>query len=371
MTLSPEYYGGDLESIFVPDRPLVDLRAPVEFEKGAFPNAVNLPILDNEQRHQVGLCYKAEGQAAAISLGYRLIAGKDKERKIEAWLKVLDERPDALFYCLRGGLRSRIAQHWLKEVGRPVPIIEGGYKRLRRLLLAAMEEEAQKNDFLVISGSTGSAKTDVLNRLIEGGYRGIDLEGIANHRGSAFGRNPTPQPPQVGFENGVAIQFMKEAKKADSPILLEDESAMIGNCRIPAALFDKKLAAPIFVLRVPKEARADFILKDYVEARWPLFKEEEDSFEQFFEFFKSPFDRIQKRFGGALHKECLVDLRAAIDAQKQTGSFQHFKVFINKLLVHYYDPLYEKGLAKKGEHIVGEGDEAALKAFLRKGAVAP
>lgn len=358
--MTPNYYQGPLRYLFDGDLPLIDVRSPVEFERGAFPNAVNLPLLDNRQRHEVGLCYRAQGQKEAVALGHRLVSGQDRASKIERWLQEIKNRPGCLLYCLRGGLRSQIAQRWLLEEGGDIPLVNGGYKRLRNYLLANLEEEVRANSFLVISGNTGSGKTVLLNRLSDNGVKTIDLEGLANHRGSAFGQNFTPQPCQATFENSLSIQFIKEQKKGRSSILLEDESIMIGQRLIPRPLYEKKKRSPVFVLRVPREERVELILNDYVKAIWPRFKDLENACRQFFDFYKQPFDRIKKRLGVAVYEGCLSDLKGAVDAQGKTGSFFLHKNWINKLLIHYYDPLYEKGLAGKRAFIIGEGGEAEL-----------
>jgi len=103
-----------MKALFTDDIPLIDVRAPVEFEQGAYPNAVNIPILNNEQRHEVGTCYKERGRDEAMELGHRLVSGADKLTKLAKWLKAIEDKPDAVIYCFRGGLRSQITQSWLR-----------------------------------------------------------------------------------------------------------------------------------------------------------------------------------------------------------------------------------------------------------------
>lgn len=360
------YYNGELSELFLKDIPLIDVRSPLEFAQGAFPHAVNLPILDNIQRHKVGLCYREEGREAAITLGYKLVSANDKRTKIENWLKFIKKAPQAVLYCFRGGLRSQITQSWIEAAGTDIPLLKGGYKRLRNYLINTLEEQVEKNAFLVISGYTGSGKTVILNKLTEEGYKGIDLEGFANHRGSAFGHNSSPQPGQINFENALSIAFLKEEKKKSSFILLEDESATIGGVTIPRSLYEKKRKSPVFVLKIPRARRAEFILNDYIKARWQLIREEEDPYEKLFDIYRGPFDRIKKRLGGPMYAECVRDLENAIEEMKSGGSFDLHKVWIEKLLIHYYDPLYTKGLERKKEFIAGEGSEEDLRLFLKK-----
>lgn len=363
--MTPNYYEGSLKEIFSKEIPLIDVRSSKEFEDGAFPMATNVPILDDDQRHQVGICYKKEGQSRAIYLGNKLVSGEDREAKTRKWTRKIDEQPKSILYCFRGGLRSQISQEWLLQKGKKVSIIEGGYKRLRNFLLTNLEEEVQNNSFVVVSGNTGSGKTATLNRLSASGQKAIDLEGLANHRGSAFGQETTPQPSQIDFENAISIQFIKEEEKDSKSILIEDESIMIGQRQIPRSLYEEKKIAPIFVLKIPQEERVEFILSAYVKTLWPSFESLENSYESFFDFYKGPFDRIKKRFGSSMYDECIIDLKTAVESQEATGSFSHHKNWINKLLVHYYDPLYEKGLTKRKELIIGKGSEEQLKEALK------
>lgn len=360
------YYNGELKDIFLADTPLIDVRSPVEFTQGAFPNAINIPVLDDEQRHQVGLCYKEKGQEAAIELGNRLVSGSDKKEKIERWLQVIRKHSNTLLYCFRGGLRSQLSQSCLRDEGCQIPIIKGGYKRLRNYLISNLEEQVEHNSFLVISGYTGSGKTNILNKLGRDGFKAVDLEGFANHRGSAFGHNYTPQPSQIDFENCLSIAFLKEENKESSFILLEDESATIGRVTLPRSLYEKKKKSPVFVLEIPRSERADLILNDYVKVRWQEIKDLDDPYDKLYTMYSAPFEKIKKRLGGLLYKECLDDLKVAIEEMKRSGSFDLHKIYIEKLLAHYYDPLYAKGLARKKELIVGKGSEEDLRAFLRK-----
>ncbi|MDC6679308.1 rhodanese-like domain-containing protein, partial [Leclercia adecarboxylata] len=132
---------------------LIDVRAPVEFAQGALPGAVNLPLMNDEERHQVGIAYKQQGQAAAIALGERLVSGDIKQARINAWQAYLTEHPDALIYCFRGGLRSQIAQQWLDETGASRPRLQGGWKAMRQALCARIESAALQ-PMLVVAGLT-------------------------------------------------------------------------------------------------------------------------------------------------------------------------------------------------------------------------
>ena len=128
----------DFRHIFLNDVPMMDVRAPVEFGQGAFPGVVNHPLMNDDERQQVGTCYKQKGQDAAIALGHQLVSGATKQQRIEAWAGFAQAQPQGVLYCFRGGLRSQIVQQWLKsEAGIDYPRVIGGYKALRSFLIDA------------------------------------------------------------------------------------------------------------------------------------------------------------------------------------------------------------------------------------------
>ena len=125
----------DFARLFLDDVPLLDVRAPVEFNQGAFPLATNLPLLNDDERHRIGICYKEKGQAAAIELGHQLVGGDIRAARTHTWLDWCRQHPDGYLYCFRGGLRSQTVQQWLAEQGVQQPLVTGGYKAMRRFLL--------------------------------------------------------------------------------------------------------------------------------------------------------------------------------------------------------------------------------------------
>ena len=151
--------------LFLNDIPMMDVRAPVEFTKGAFPGVVNLPLMNDEERHLVGTRYKEAGQEKAIQLGNQLVSGQTKEQRIQQWIEFTQTNPHGYLYCFRGGLRSRTTQQWLKEAGIQYPLITGGYKAMRRFLIDELERLCQKQNFVVVSGRTGTGKTRFLKKL--------------------------------------------------------------------------------------------------------------------------------------------------------------------------------------------------------------
>jgi tRNA 2-selenouridine synthase len=204
------------------------VRAPVEFAQGALPGAVNLPLMIDAERHQVGIAYKQRGQAAAIALGERLVSGEVKQARIAAWQAYLAERPDALIYCFRGGLRSQIAQQWLEDAGISRPRLEGGWKAMRQALCERIETAALQ-PILVVAGLTGCAKTTLINQL----DNGVDLEAFAHHKGSAFGRRPEEPATQINFEHALAKRLISLTER----LVIEDESRQIGSANIPLSFW--------------------------------------------------------------------------------------------------------------------------------------
>lgn len=366
LSTSAEFYQGPIEKLFDDDVTLIDVRAPVEFLQGAFPRSLNLPILSDEQRHLIGICYKEKGQAAAIALGHQLVSGSDRSAKINSWLEAIaSSQGPTYLYCFRGGLRSQMSQAWIKGQGGKILIIQDGYKRLRNFLLENINQQVEQNSFLVITGNTGSGKTELLKRLSKDGHKMLDLESMANHRGSVFGSHSSPQPTQINFENNLSIQLLREVTKSGTCILLEDEGQKIGHRVVPLSLHTKQNQSPIFVFERLLEERIALILQEYCIERWRDFQNQEDSYQKFFLFFKSSFDHIQRRLGGALYQECMQVLSAAIKTQEQSGSLAQHQDWILKILTQYYDPRYEVSLNKKKEFIVARGDERALRDYLK------
>lgn len=147
----------DYRALLLADTPLIDVRAPIEFEQGAMPGAINLPLMMDDERAAVGTCYKRQGADAALALGHRLVCGDIRQQRLEAWKAAYQRFPNGYLCCARGGQRSHIVQRWLQETGIDCPLIEGGYKALRQTAIQATWQLAQK-PILLIGGCTGSGK---------------------------------------------------------------------------------------------------------------------------------------------------------------------------------------------------------------------
>ena len=343
-----------LSSLFIADTPLLDVRAPVEYDQGHFPQSVNLPLLDDEQRKLVGMRYKAAGQDAAIELGWSLASEELREQKQKAWLAWLDANPDGVLYCFRGGLRSRLSQQLIGEAGRQVRCIPGGYKAMRTFLLAEIARASSELPLVLVSGRTGVGKTRLLRQL----PNFIDLEKRACHRGSAFGALIGRRPVQISFENAVAVDMLKNRHVNAPKVFVEDEGRLIGRVHLPLELQVAMKAAPLVVLETDIDTRIDNVLKDYVTDNLASYRASygASGFKEFGLALQQNLARIQKRLGGALYKSLSTQLADALDAliaaEDQTG----FREIIRCLLEDYYDPMYDYQLERRQGTILERGN---------------
>ncbi|MGQ9425139.1 tRNA 2-selenouridine(34) synthase MnmH [Gilvimarinus sp. F26214L] len=350
-------------ALFLEDVPMIDTRAPVEFAKGAFPTAVNLPLMTDDERARVGTCYKEHGQAAAIDLGHQLVHGAVKEARVQAWRDFAEHNPQGYLYCFRGGLRSRICQDWLREAGCDYPRVLGGYKAMRRFLIDTLERISQQGQFVILAGRTGAAKTELLRQV----PNSVDLEELARHRGSAFGRRVGGQPSQINFENALAIQLLRtEHAWPGAPIVLEDESGYIGSNTIPEALRTAMATAPLIVVDADLESRVDHSFTNYILHNltdWRQTLGEEAGFRRFASELRESLGRLQKRLGGQRYGEVSEILETAIRAHASGDSSLH-REWIRILLRDYYDPMYDYQLSRKRERVAFRGGPAAVRARL-------
>ena len=356
----------DFQQLFLGDVALLDVRAPVEYEQGAFPHTENIPILNDEERHEIGIRYKNQGQDSAIELGHRLVSGDVKESRIDAWADFFQQHPDAALYCFRGGMRSKLTQQWLYEkTGRKIPRVKGGYKALRQFLLQQLESASQQMRFYVLSGRTGVGKTLLLDRL----ERKIDLEKIYHHRGSVFGSHVDDQPSQIDIENRLAIELLKFQKKNVNTLVLEDESACIGARRIPENIFSSMRTSPILVLEASDDERIDIIFDEYITralAEYCNACGEDEGFEKWAAYLRNALAKIQRRLGGKSYKELGQIMDEAISAQQQRNETGGHKTWIARLLLDYYDPMYDYQLSKKSHRVVFRGNQSQMLAFLKE-----
>ena len=363
----------DLASLFINDIPLLDVRAPVEFEQGAFPNAVNIPLMTNEEREAVGIRYKEQGQDAAILLGSQLVTEEQQSKRKKKWAEFFANNKknakkggDGYLYCFRGGLRSQISQQWiLDETGKAYPRVKGGYKAMRRFLIESTERIAKQIPIVILGGRTGSGKTRLLKKL----DNSIDLEGLANHRGSAFGPTATPQPTQINFENALAIELLKKEAAGARFLIVEDEARNVGSLGIPQAFFDAMQQAPIVRLEVKQSDRNKISIEEYIVDTQSHFDEiygKQQGQLKLSEHLLNSLEKIQKRLGGVRYQEAKEQMTQAIETRLKTGSLDDFIPVVNTLLVDYYDPMYDYQIEKKKHRIVFQGDFDQVLEYLNK-----
>lgn len=353
----------DFLALFLNDVPLIDTRAPIEFARGAFPTAVNLPLMTDREREQIGTRYKEQGQTAAIALGHELVHGRVKQERVDQWRAFAEQNPHGYLYCFRGGLRSQICQQWLRESGCDYPRITGGYKAMRTFLLDALQQICEQGNMIVLAGPTGSAKTELLT-----GIPGaVDLEGIANHRGSAFGRRASEQPSQIDFENRLIIAMLKHRHQMpQQPLILEDESRLIGRCALPPNLREAMANAPLVQLESDLASRTEHSYVNYIlrkSAEWQQHEGDEQGFELFIQDLRDSLYKVRKRLGGERYTTISEQMEQAIARHRQGDSTSH-REWIRALLENYYDPMYAYQGQKHHERVIFRGKHAGVRDFL-------
>lgn len=330
----------DFRQILLESIPIIDVRSPLEFALGAVPNAINLPLLDDGERKRVGTAYKEGGQATAIAKGLEILPQEVRDVRVAQWIRLLKRHPNAVICCWRGGLRSKIVQQWLSESGWHVPRIVGGSKAIRAFCLNTIDAAGQY-DYVVLAGRTGSGKTQLLKEL----QPSIDLEGLAQHRGSAFGGDTASQPPPVNFESALTTEILRF--RHSRTILVEDESRVIGKLAIPESLFKKMGRSPIVVLQADEAERIQHIYSSYVlgTAR---------------EVMLSNLEKIRKRLG----MERYFEIRTSIQNAYYTSDREDHFAWLKLLLRYYYDPMYDYQLDRKKDRLIYRGSKDAVKELL-------
>lgn len=347
------------------DIPMIDVRAPVEFASGALPSATNLPLMSDKERHQVGIRYKNNGQQSAINLGHQLVCGEIKQQRLQAWQDFMQANPNGVLYCARGGLRSQLTQEWLAGIGVECPKVEGGYKSLRGFLYEYLMTYCASNKFTIVSGMTGTGKTDIIQAL----PTGLDLEGAANHKGSSFGRPLDEQPAQIDFENRIAIDLLKiEDQHPQSPVVLEDESRNIGARHIPHYFADRMAESSFVVIDMNFEERLERLWQEYVVERYlkTMAFYGDRGEEEFALYLRESLLRVQKRLGGQRTKDLMASMDNAIAIQHQDNFASH-RHWLAAITRDYYDPMYSYQLEKKKDLVVFRGSREAVVEWLEQG----
>jgi tRNA 2-selenouridine synthase len=354
----------DYEKIVINKTPLIDMRAPIEFIKGSFLNSVNLPLMNDEERHLVGVCYKEKGSEQAIALGHKLVSGKTRQERIDAWIFHLNKYPDSMIYCFRGGLRSTISQQWIFEAtGKEVAKLEGGYKAFRNYLINALIPSDQITPVL-LGGLTGSGKTNMLKTL----ENSIDLEGLAHHRGSSFGKHIEPQPTQIDFENNLAYDLIRLRHNGYSYMIVEDEGVNIGRCIIPKQLFQYFKTGNLVLIDLPFEERLLHTVNEYViksQADYIKVFGQEQGILKWSEYINDGIYRVRKRLGGDLFKRVDDCFKFAFNKQLLTGDGALHSNWVEILLKDYYDPMYSYQIETTTNKIIFRGSTKEVSEYLK------
>lgn len=315
--------------------PVTDVRSPSEFIAGHIPGAINIPLFNDKEREAVGIKYKNEGRIPAILEGLKHTAPA-MHSKLEQALKIA-KNGKLLVHCWRGGMRSE-AMAWFFSLGDiDTEVLDGGYKSYRHHILESLSE---KRKMIVLGGMTGSSKTHILKNLKVAGQQVIDLEGLANHKGSAFGS--LGQPPQPSTEQFANILF-DEWKKLNKnlPFWVEDESRNIGCVFMPDRFYLNMQETPAIIIMMDVKTRLPRLIEEY--STYPS------------EFLKASIMKISKRLGGD-------NTRDAITAV-ETGNFAK----AIEITLYYYDKAYLFGLKKKSNkniiYVKAESDDIETNAL--------
>lgn len=300
---------------------VIDVRSPSEWAEDSVPGAINLPVMTDAERAEIGRMYVQASPFLARRRGAAITA-RNIAAAIDGALadKPADFRP--LVYCWRGGQRSNAMALVLSEIGWRTSILVGGYRTYRRRVQTRLYGPPLDVRLVVIDGGTGTAKTEILGRIAALGGQVIDLEGLARHRGSLFGAIPgRPQPSQKGFESALLAAI--EAADLTRPIFVECESSKIGDLLVPPALFSRMRDAPRVRLVAAPEARARYLLSAY-----PDLTRDRDALTQ-------AIDRLPRHFGR--------DARAAWRALADAGAYEDLAL---ALIREHYDPAYARSSRK-------------------------
>ncbi len=342
----------NIRQLLANETPIIDVRAPIEFNQGAMPNAINLPLMNNEERAAVGTCYKQHGSEKAVELGHQLVKGEIKAHRVAAWREACERFPSGFICCARGGMRSHIVQKWLAEIGIDYPLIEGGYKALRQATIEMTNELVQR-PIILIGGCTGNGKTTLVRSLPEG----IDLEGFAHHRGSSFGRTVEAQFAQATFENYLAVDMLKKSPY-HSRWVLEDEGRAIGANGLPESLRIQMATARLVVVDDPFERRMARLKEEYFDRMTHDFIEaygKEKGWQEYSDYLHHGLYAIRRRLGAQRATELTQLLDNALAAQKMSANTEVHFSWLSPLLKEYYDPMYRYQLSKKQDKIIYTG----------------
>lgn len=321
---------------------VIDARSPSEFSLDHLPGAVNWPSLEDEERRLVGTEYRQVSPFEARKRGAVLVA-RNIARHLERDTLALPREWRPLIYCWRGGQRSGALALVLGQVGFDVHVLEGGYREFRRRLVAELETAGTDLDLRLICGRTGSGKSRLLQTLAALGAQVLDLEALAQHRGSVLGSLPgAPQPSQKRFETLLWQQL--RAFHRDQPVFVESESRLIGKLRVPEALLQHMRAARCLRVEMPVPARVQLLMQDYAH------------------FVQEPAQLLQRL-------DSLREVRGheVVQAWQALVRAGQLEAAVTQLLSEHYDPIYLRSMGRNFKHLddapevpIGSGGDADM-----------
>ncbi|MGF1481349.1 MAG: tRNA 2-selenouridine(34) synthase MnmH [Cyanophyceae cyanobacterium] len=306
---------------------IIDVRSPGEFTEDRIPGAVNLPVLDNEERAKVGTLYK-QSPFEARKLGASIVS-QNIAQHLSTYLATKDKSYSPLVYCWRGGQRSHSFALVLTQIGWQVTVLEGGYKTYRAYVREQLSQLPQRFTYQVLCGLTGTGKTHILQRLAQRGVQVLDLEGLANHRGSLLGQawddKLEPQPSQKRFESLLLQQL--QSFEENQTVWVESESNKIGDVHLPPTLWDKMKQAQCIEVQLAQRERVEFLLQEYPHlVNYP-------------HLLKTQLQQLKSRYGGCKLNEWL----RLIDEGK-------WYALVADLLESHYDPAYSRSMRQTFQH---------------------
>ena len=308
------------DAVLLNSKIFVDVRSPHEFNSGSIPHAINIPLLDNEERVEVGTLYKQEGSELAKSRGLEIISPK-LMHFYEEINKIDSSIDNIIIYCARGGLRSAFFTNFFSIINRNVYQLEGGFKSYRQFALDYLTNIHQYHDFIVLHGYTGVGKTELLQQLSSEGVSVLDLEALAHNKGSVFGQLNSPIVTQKAFENQLLEELIHVSNRY---VVVESESKRLGSVNLPNELYNSIINGKHILVTTSFENRVSRLVDDYVN-NCPGHEE----------MLISALNNLRKRISNE-KADCYINW---VREKK-------FHKIAEELILNYYDPLYLHSIEK-------------------------
>ncbi|MEE2693093.1 MAG: tRNA 2-selenouridine(34) synthase MnmH [Pseudomonadota bacterium] len=318
---------------------IIDVRSPGEFAEDHLPGAINLPVLNDAERAEVGTIYVQSSRFLARRVGAAIVA-----RNVASHLDgPLADKPPGyrpLLYCWRGGMRSNAMATILSQIGWRVGVVTGGYKTWRRAVVKGLREGDAHLNLILLDGQTGTAKSALLGRLAALGVQTLDLEALAAHRGSVFGALPgTAQPPQKLFESELWSRLSRF--EVERPVLVEAESARIGALVLPRNLWRSMLVAPRVVLSADIGSRAAFLVDAYED------------------LLRDPGEVL-----ASIERLAPFHSKERLEEWRELAGARQYRAVAGRLMREHYDPLYDRSRKRRSDAPLGT---VGVKGFDRAG----